>query len=85
MNLYDYGCSAFNWTETWLSWLMVIVLVIITLVFYFIPLRVLLMLWGINKCQSSVTSVITNHRRSFIFHLSRPISHKSKHVDEQGK
>ncbi|XP_061166679.1 multiple C2 and transmembrane domain-containing protein 1-like isoform X2 [Saccostrea echinata] len=41
--------NTFNWTVPWLSILAVIVLSILVLVLYYIPIRVLILLWGINK------------------------------------
>ncbi|CAH1255460.1 MCTP1, partial [Branchiostoma lanceolatum] len=41
--------NAFNWTVPFLSWLAVITLAIATVVLYFIPLRYLVLVWGINK------------------------------------
>ncbi|XP_055995219.1 multiple C2 and transmembrane domain-containing protein 1-like isoform X5 [Ostrea edulis] len=41
--------NTFNWTVPWLSMLAVIVLTIGVLVLYHIPIRVLILLWGINK------------------------------------
>ncbi|XP_048258170.1 multiple C2 and transmembrane domain-containing protein 1-like isoform X3 [Haliotis rufescens] len=41
--------NTFNWTVPWLSGLAVTVLVVGTIVLYLIPLRLLLLAWGINK------------------------------------
>ncbi|CAI4230022.1 unnamed protein product [Auanema sp. JU1783] len=41
--------NTFNFTNSWLSWLAVIVLSFATLLLYFIPLRTLVMIWGVNK------------------------------------
>ena len=54
-----------------MSWLMVIVLVIITLVFYFIPLRVLLMLWGINKFTKKLRKPNAIPNNELLDYLSR--------------
>ncbi|XP_062595979.1 multiple C2 and transmembrane domain-containing protein 1-like isoform X5 [Saccostrea cucullata] len=41
--------NTFNWTVPWLSILAVIVLSVLVVVLYYIPIRVLILLWGINK------------------------------------
>ncbi|KAK9707893.1 Plant phosphoribosyltransferase C-terminal [Popillia japonica] len=41
--------NTFNFTVPYLSWIAVILLVATCLVLYFIPIRYLLMLWGMNK------------------------------------
>ncbi|XP_076101854.1 multiple C2 and transmembrane domain-containing protein 1-like isoform X7 [Mytilus galloprovincialis] len=41
--------NTFNWTVPWLSTFAVILLSVGAVVLYFIPVRVLVMLWGINK------------------------------------
>ncbi|XP_071166891.1 multiple C2 and transmembrane domain-containing protein 1-like isoform X6 [Mytilus edulis] len=41
--------NTFNWTVPWLSTFAVILLSVGAVILYFIPVRVLVMLWGINK------------------------------------
>lgn len=41
--------NTFNWTVPWLSMLAVTVLSIGVIVLYYLPIRVLILLWGINK------------------------------------
>uniref|UniRef100_A0A646QG56 Multiple C2 and transmembrane domain-containing protein 1 n=1 Tax=Hemiscolopendra marginata TaxID=943146 RepID=A0A646QG56_9MYRI len=41
--------NTFNFTVPFLSWLAIICLVMIACVLYFLPLRYLIMIWGINK------------------------------------
>ncbi|KFM81460.1 Multiple C2 and transmembrane domain-containing protein 2, partial [Stegodyphus mimosarum] len=41
--------NTFNYTVPFLSWLAFLVLVVATIVLYFIPVRYLIMAWGINK------------------------------------
>ncbi|EDV21046.1 uncharacterized protein TRIADDRAFT_60419 [Trichoplax adhaerens] len=41
--------NTFNWTVPWLSMLMVIVLSIVTVIFYIIPIRYIFLAWGIKK------------------------------------
>ena len=42
-------CSTFFWSVPFLGWLLVTVLIVAYLVLYFIPLRIIILLWGINK------------------------------------
>ncbi|KJH41979.1 hypothetical protein DICVIV_12039 [Dictyocaulus viviparus] len=41
--------NTFNFTQPWLSWLAISVLTVATLLLYFVPLRWIIMAWGINK------------------------------------
>lgn len=41
--------NSVNWTVPWLSALAVAVLCVATIILYFIPLRLIVLLWGINK------------------------------------
>merc|ERR1711902_16680 len=41
--------NVFNFSVPFLSWLAFVVIFIVTVVLYFVPLRVLLILWGTNK------------------------------------
>ncbi|CAL4149459.1 unnamed protein product, partial [Meganyctiphanes norvegica] len=41
--------NTFNFTVPFLSWLLILALIIGTLILYYIPVRYLVMLWGINK------------------------------------
>lgn len=50
MNFFDLSfCSTFNFSVSELSWLAVILLSVAVLVLHFIPIRVLLLLWGFVK------------------------------------
>ncbi|XP_041464336.1 multiple C2 and transmembrane domain-containing protein 1-like isoform X3 [Lytechinus variegatus] len=46
--------NTFNFTVPWLSYLAIIVLCIVTIVLYFIPLRYLILAWGINKFTKKI-------------------------------
>nr|XP_054756528.1 multiple C2 and transmembrane domain-containing protein 1-like isoform X1 [Lytechinus pictus] len=46
--------NTFNFTVPWLSYLAIIVLFIVTIVLYFIPLRYLILAWGINKFTKKI-------------------------------
>jgi hypothetical protein len=47
--VYFFSKSTFLFVNPWLSWLAVIVLILGTIILYTVPLRYLLLLWGINK------------------------------------
>lgn len=42
-------CSTFNFSVPELSWLAVVLLILVCLVLHYIPIRVLLLLWGCIK------------------------------------
>ncbi|KAJ8960227.1 hypothetical protein NQ318_003952 [Aromia moschata] len=41
--------NTFNFTVPYLSWIAIVLLVLAAVVLYFLPMRYLLMLWGLNK------------------------------------
>lgn len=45
--------NTFNFSVPFLSWLAVIILSIVSIFLFFIPCRVIIMLWGINKVKKS--------------------------------
>lgn len=49
MNLFSSSCSIFNYSVPELTWLAVLLLVAATLVLHFVPIRVILLLWGLVK------------------------------------
>ncbi|XP_071503823.1 multiple C2 and transmembrane domain-containing protein 1-like [Diadema antillarum] len=46
--------NTFNFTVPWLSFLAIIVLIVATIILYFIPLRYLILAWGINKFTKKI-------------------------------
>lgn len=44
-----FNFSTFNWTIPFLSYLLMVILLLGTIVLYMVPLRYLLLAWGINK------------------------------------
>ncbi|KAM4052096.1 multiple C2 and transmembrane domain-containing protein 1 isoform 7-T7 [Anomaloglossus baeobatrachus] len=48
--------NTFNWTVPFLTWLAIIALCVLTAVLYFIPLRYIVLLWGINKFTKKIRS-----------------------------
>jgi len=47
--------NTFNFSVPFLSWLAIIVLIIVAMVLYFVSLRFLVMVWGLNKFTKKVT------------------------------
>ena len=68
--------STFNWTVPWLSWLLVTVLCIVTLVLYYVPLRILILLWGINKFTKKLRAPNAIPNNELLDYLSRVPSDK---------
>ncbi|KAB7498256.1 Multiple C2 and transmembrane domain-containing protein 1, partial [Armadillidium nasatum] len=61
--------NTFNFTVPFLSWLMVVALVLGMAVLYFIPIRFLVLLWGINKFSRKLIrphSVVNNELTDFL-------------------
>lgn len=48
--------NTFNWTVPFLTWLAIIALCVLMAVLYFIPLRYIVLLWGINKFTKKIRS-----------------------------
>ena len=63
--------SAFSWTVPWLSWLMVVVLIVVTVVLYLVPLRWLVMLWGVNKFTKKLRAPDSIANNELLDYLSR--------------
>ncbi|XP_073480624.1 multiple C2 and transmembrane domain-containing protein 1 isoform X3 [Aquarana catesbeiana] len=60
-----------NWTVPFLTWLAIITLCVLTAVLYFIPLRYLVLLWGINKFTKKIRSPYTIDNNEILDFLSR--------------
>ncbi|XP_077318508.1 multiple C2 and transmembrane domain-containing protein 1 isoform X1 [Lithobates pipiens] len=60
-----------NWTVPFLTWLAIITLCVVTAVLYFIPLRYLVLLWGINKFTKKIRSPYTIDNNEILDFLSR--------------
>ncbi|UXI16279.1 hypothetical protein NH340_JMT02222 [Sarcoptes scabiei] len=63
--------NASNFTVPYLSWLAVISMIVMTIVFYFVPLRYLILLWGINKFTKKFRSPDAIDNNELIDFLSR--------------
>ncbi|KAL2079693.1 hypothetical protein ACEWY4_025437 [Coilia grayii] len=63
--------NAFNWTVPFLSWLAIVALCVATLVIYFIPLRYLVLAWGVNKFTKKLRDPYTIDNNELLDFLSR--------------
>ncbi|XP_063043347.1 multiple C2 and transmembrane domain-containing protein 1-like isoform X2 [Engraulis encrasicolus] len=63
--------NTFNWTVPFLSWLAIVTLCVATLVIYFIPLRYLVLAWGVNKFTKKLRDPYTIDNNELLDYLSR--------------
>ncbi|XP_030832836.1 multiple C2 and transmembrane domain-containing protein 1 isoform X4 [Strongylocentrotus purpuratus] len=63
--------NTFNFTVPWLSFMAIIVLCVVTIVLYFIPLRYLLLAWGINKFTKKIRAPHAIPNNELLDFLSR--------------
>uniref|UniRef100_A0A158QN97 C2 domain-containing protein n=1 Tax=Haemonchus placei TaxID=6290 RepID=A0A158QN97_HAEPC len=66
-----YCFSAFNFSQPWLSWLAVGVLIVATILLYLVPLRWIIMLWGINKFTKKLRNPHYIDNNEVLDYLSR--------------
>ena len=64
------------WTVPWLSWLAVVVLTIATVVLYLVPLRYLILAWGVNKFTKKLRAPTSIPNNELLDYLSRVPSDK---------
>uniref|UniRef100_A0A8L8K0Q4 Multiple C2 domains, transmembrane 2b n=1 Tax=Heligmosomoides polygyrus TaxID=6339 RepID=A0A8L8K0Q4_HELPZ len=64
-------CIAFNFTQPWLSWLAVAVLAVATVLLYYIPLRWIVMAWGVNKFTKKLRNPHYIDNNELLDYLSR--------------
>ncbi|XP_022105841.1 multiple C2 and transmembrane domain-containing protein 2-like isoform X3 [Acanthaster planci] len=75
--------NTFNYTVPWLSYMACIVLLIIAVVLYLIPLRYLLLAWGINKFTKKLRKPHAIPNNELLDYLSRiPSDNQLKHYQE---
>jgi len=65
-----------TWKVSWLSGLAVIVLVIVTLIFYAVPLRYVLLVWGLVKLTSKLRHPDAVHHVGLLEFLARVPSNR---------
>ncbi|NXX15133.1 MCTP1 protein, partial [Podargus strigoides] len=63
--------NTFNWTVPFLSWLAIFVLSVFTIILYFIPLRYIVLVWGINKFTKKLRSPYGIDNNELLDFLSR--------------
>nr|QEN96194.1 multiple C2 domain and transmembrane region protein 1a isoform 1 [Danio rerio] len=63
--------NTFNWTVPFLSWLAIVALCVVTLVLYFIPLRYIVLAWGVNKFTKKLRDPYSIDNNELLDFLSR--------------
>ncbi|XP_062941604.1 multiple C2 and transmembrane domain-containing protein 1 isoform X10 [Cynocephalus volans] len=63
--------NTFNWTVPFLSWLAIVALCMFTVILYFIPLRYIVLVWGINKFTKKLRSPYAIDNNELLDFLSR--------------
>ncbi|NWX47991.1 MCTP1 protein, partial [Steatornis caripensis] len=63
--------NTFNWTVPFLSWLAIVALSVFTIILYFVPLRYIVLVWGINKFTKKLRSPYAIDNNELLDFLSR--------------
>uniref|UniRef100_A0A3B3X8I8 C2 domain-containing protein n=1 Tax=Poecilia mexicana TaxID=48701 RepID=A0A3B3X8I8_9TELE len=63
--------NTFNWTVPFLSWLAIVALVVATIIVYFIPLRFIVLAWGVNKFTKKLRDPYAIDNNELLDFLSR--------------
>uniref|UniRef100_A0A8C7ZTQ6 Multiple C2 domains, transmembrane 1a n=1 Tax=Oryzias sinensis TaxID=183150 RepID=A0A8C7ZTQ6_9TELE len=63
--------NTFNWTVPFLSWLAIVALGSATVIIYFIPLRLIVLAWGVNKFTKKLRDPYTIDNNELLDFLSR--------------
>ncbi|NWT17227.1 MCTP1 protein, partial [Vireo altiloquus] len=63
--------NTFNWTVPFLSWLAIVALSVFTVILYFIPLRYIILVWGINKFTKKIRNPYAIDNNELLDFLSR--------------
>uniref|UniRef100_A0A3B4V1W4 Multiple C2 and transmembrane domain containing 1 n=1 Tax=Seriola dumerili TaxID=41447 RepID=A0A3B4V1W4_SERDU len=63
--------NTFNWTVPFLSWLAIVALGVATTIIYFIPLRYIVLIWGVNKFTKKLRDPYTIDNNELLDFLSR--------------
>ncbi|KAM7391813.1 hypothetical protein PAMP_022470 [Pampus punctatissimus] len=63
--------NSFNWTVPFLSWLAIVALGVATIIIYFIPLRYIVLAWGVNKFTKKLRDPYTIDNNELLDFLSR--------------
>uniref|UniRef100_A0A8C7IRX1 Multiple C2 and transmembrane domain containing 1 n=1 Tax=Oncorhynchus kisutch TaxID=8019 RepID=A0A8C7IRX1_ONCKI len=63
--------NTFNWTVPFLSWLAIVALCVATVLIYYIPLRYIVLAWGVNKFTKKLRDPYTIDNNELLDFLSR--------------
>ncbi|XP_015216009.2 multiple C2 and transmembrane domain-containing protein 1 isoform X3 [Lepisosteus oculatus] len=63
--------NTFNWTVPFLSWLAIVALCVAIVILYFIPLRYIVLAWGVNKFTKKLRDPYTIDNNELLDFLSR--------------
>ncbi|XP_064497546.1 multiple C2 and transmembrane domain-containing protein 1 isoform X2 [Pseudopipra pipra] len=63
--------NTFNWTVPFLSWLAIVALSVFTVILYFVPLRYIVLVWGINKFTKKIRNPYAVDNNELLDFLSR--------------
>ncbi|KAL0979782.1 hypothetical protein UPYG_G00189590 [Umbra pygmaea] len=63
--------NTFNWTVPFLSWLAIVALCVATMLVYYIPLRYIILAWGVNKFTKKLRDPYTIDNNELLDFLSR--------------
>nr|XP_057925693.1 multiple C2 and transmembrane domain-containing protein 1-like isoform X1 [Doryrhamphus excisus] len=63
--------NTFNWTVPFLSWLAIVALGVATIIVYFIPLRYIVLAWGVNKFTKKLRDPYSIDNNEILDFLSR--------------
>ncbi|XP_068995081.1 multiple C2 and transmembrane domain-containing protein 1 isoform X3 [Embiotoca jacksoni] len=63
--------NTFNWTVPFLSWLAIVAFGVATIIIYFIPLRYIVLAWGVNKFTKKLRDPYTIDNNELLDFLSR--------------
>lgn len=69
-------CSLLNWRVSWLSWLAVVTLVLLTILLYVIPIRYLFLVWGLIHITRKLRRPGAVHHSGLLDFLLRVPSNK---------
>ena len=82
---FRFSYSSVTWSVPFLSWLAVSVLAVVAFILYLIPLRIIVLLWGINKFTKKLRKPNFVPNNELMDYLSRVPSHiqlvSSSHYD----
>lgn len=66
-----FPCSTINWTVPFLSWLAITALCVATVLLYLVPLRYIVLAWGVNKFTKKLRNPFMIDNNELLDFLSR--------------